>query len=164
MEITDDAIEINEPVSISPIIVRKSDEHKKSILPEARPGPSKEPDNLGSPVKEVIDLVEKCRSNKCINMSSHFRFKKSSNNQEEICIDCFNQAVTGKDKIATNLINGQLLFNVDFPIINETLQVDDCHEETENLKEMEYTYISHENFKFINNNIEDLLIETIDKF
>ncbi|KAF7266513.1 hypothetical protein GWI33_020194 [Rhynchophorus ferrugineus] len=217
METTDDAMEIDEPVPISPIIERKSDEHtnlskeseetkivskspttestkgphatsivildddddnEKSFLPEAQPGPSKEPDDLGSSVKEVIDLVEKCRSNKCINTSckgqndnfvfapdfclAYFRVKKSSHNQEEICMDCFNQAVEDNDKLATNLINGQLLFNVDFPIINETLQIDDSDEETENLKEMEY--ISDENFKFITNNIEDILMETIDKF
>lgn len=50
---------------------------------------------------------------------------------------------------------------MDFPIINETLQIDDSDEEEESETEMEY--ISEQNFKYISENIEDILMETIDK-
>lgn len=106
--------------------------------------------------------------------------KKSSSNKEEICIDCYNKSLEYNDKLATSLkegkyfvvgkINwntiifhlGKLLFGVDFPIINETLQIDDSDEEDGNDGEMEY--ISDENFKFISENIDSILTETMEKY
>lgn len=55
-----------------------------------------------------------------------------------------------------------MLFGVDFPIINETLQIDDSDEEDGNDGEMEY--ISDENFKFISENIDSILTETMEKY
>lgn len=126
----------------------------------------------------IIDLVEKPKSNRCINTNcigssekftyapdfclSYFRVKKSSGDNEEICEDCYYKAIEDNDKLATSLIEGNLLFKVDFPIINETLQIDDSDEEDEKPDNREY--ISDENFKFISENIEEILMETIEKF
>lgn len=53
------------------------------------------------------------------------------------------------------------LFQVDYPIINETLQIEDSDEEEDNEKE-KVEYIDEENFDFIQKNIDDIIMETLE--
>lgn len=55
------------------------------------------------------------------------------------------------------------LFQVNYPIINETLQIEDSDEEDSNEKE-KTEYIDKENFEFIQKNIDDIIMETLDNF
>lgn len=91
-----------------------------------------------------------------------FRVKKSSSHKAEICMACYWRAVEDNDKLATSLQAGQLLFEVDFPIINETLQIDDSDEEEQEGDGVE-DGVSAENFEFITRNIEQVLLETMAK-
>ncbi|XP_066149314.1 histone-lysine N-methyltransferase eggless isoform X2 [Euwallacea fornicatus] len=132
---------------------------------------------LAEPVKEIINLVDKPTNSRCINTGcegksseyifapdfclSSFRVKKSSSNKEEICMICYYKSVEDNDKLATTLKEGKLLSEVDLPLVNETLQIDDSDEEENDTGDVEY--IVDENFKFISENIEDILMETIEQ-
>uniref|UniRef100_A0AAR5Q5A7 SET domain-containing protein n=1 Tax=Dendroctonus ponderosae TaxID=77166 RepID=A0AAR5Q5A7_DENPD len=93
---------------------------------------------------------------------SYFRVKKSSSHKAEICMACYWRAVEDNDKLATSLQAGQLLFEVDFPIINETLQIDDSDEEGQE-GDAQKDSISEENLEFITRNIESVLLETMER-
>lgn len=128
---------------------------------------------------EIIDLVDKPHSSRCLNSAcasdskeylsapdfclSYFRVKRSKTYKEEICFDCYDKAVQDFDKLATKLKNKELLLEVDYPIINETLQIDDSDEEDDNVAQ-ETEYISNENFKFISKHIDDILTTTLQNF
>ncbi|XP_050301921.1 histone-lysine N-methyltransferase eggless-like isoform X2 [Anthonomus grandis grandis] len=140
---------------------------------------NKKPIRINEPVKDIIDLVDKPKnSNRCINTNcmgnslkfiyapdfclSYFRVKRSYGNREEICMDCYELSVIDNDKLAESLIKGNLLFEVDFPIINETLQIDDSDEEDEDENQLE-EFIPLSNLDFIADNIDSVLEETIEK-
>ncbi|KAJ8953721.1 hypothetical protein NQ314_007331 [Rhamnusium bicolor] len=130
------------------------------------------------PVKEIIDLVDKPHSSRCLNSSckvtstdfiaapdfclSYYRVKRSKNRKEEICTDCYSQSVIDFDKLSTTLKEGSLILSVDYPIINETLQIEDSDEEEED-KDNEIEYIDKENFDFISENIDDILQKTLEE-
>ncbi|CAH1979497.1 unnamed protein product [Acanthoscelides obtectus] len=129
-------------------------------------------------VKDVIDLVDKPHS-RCLNSScpgnstimiaaadfclSYYRVKRSNNHKEEICEDCYNKAVEDFDRLSLKLKSGGLLLTEKYPIINETLQIDDSDEEdSDNEGSMEY--IDQENFEFIAKNFDQIFDETLEKF
>lgn len=130
------------------------------------------------PIKEIIDLVDKPHNSRCLNpacngMSSEFfpapdfclsyyRVKRSKNHKEEICEDCYSKSVQDFDKLSTTLKAGEMILSVDYPVINETLQIEDSDEEEDN-ENCLADYISHENFNFICENIDQVLQETLEQ-
>ncbi|CAH0548832.1 unnamed protein product [Brassicogethes aeneus] len=94
---------------------------------------------------------------------SYFRVKQSKSHKEEICKDCYDQSILAYDKLANNLQNGELILNVDLPIINETLQIEDSDED-EGEEDDKLEYLDEENFDFIKNNIDDIIAETLKKY
>ncbi|CAG9770061.1 unnamed protein product [Ceutorhynchus assimilis] len=126
------------------------------------------------PVEEFIDLV-KPKRNRCLNTYcaeqcaqhisapdfcfSYFRVKKSKSKdqKEEICMDCYNQAIIPFDKLATNLTKGEILYKVNMPIINDTMHIFDSDEENEQVDKQEY--LNEENTAFFNDNIDAVLEE-----
>ncbi|KAJ8917329.1 hypothetical protein NQ315_002351 [Exocentrus adspersus] len=129
------------------------------------------------PVKEIIDLVDKPHSSRCLNSScggmnshyfsapdfclSYYRVKRSKNHEEEICKDCYDKSVQDFDELSTALKQGELILRVNYPLINETLQIEDSDEEEDNGEDMS-EYIDQENFDFIAQNIDNILLETLD--
>lgn len=94
---------------------------------------------------------------------SYYRVKRSKSFKEEICSGCYNKSIKDLDKLATTLKNGELILGVDYPIINETLQIEDSDEEDdEDNEDMEY--IDDENFEFISKNIDIVIANTLEKF
>lgn len=130
------------------------------------------------PVNEIIDLVEKIHSSRCLNPAcdgtsvdflpspdfclSYYRVKRSKNHKEEICEECYFKSVEDFDKLSTTLKEGQMILSVDYPVINETLQIEDSDEE-EDSENDSGDYISRENYDFICQNIDDVLQETLEK-
>lgn len=130
------------------------------------------------PVKEIIDLVDKPHSSRCLNSAcngtstdffrapdfclSYYRVKRSKNHREEICEDCYSKSVQDFDKLSTTLKEGELILSVDYPIINETLQIEDSDEEEDTGDDLT-DYISKENYDFICQNIDDVLQETMEQ-
>lgn len=129
----------------------------------------------GPAVNEIIDLVDKPHSNRCLNSAcegnsdeylsapdfclSYFRVKRSKNHKEEVCFNCYDKSVQDFDKLATKLKNRELMLEVDYPIINETLQIEDSDEDDDVVRDTEY--ISNENFEFISKHIDDILTSTL---
>lgn len=52
---------------------------------------------------------------------------------------------------------------MNYPIINETLQIEDSDEEEEDNKE-KMEYIDEKNFEFIKENIDNVIMDTLKKF
>ncbi|KAG5879505.1 hypothetical protein JTB14_004730 [Gonioctena quinquepunctata] len=188
-EEVDDPMEIEDTLPAAPIIERKSDEFslpsaisynsdtlgqagltKSSEEDDDDDEPTKdqsvsEPTSVDDPtVKDIIDLVEKPHSSRCLNSAcegmnsefilapdfclSYYRVKRSKSYKEEICGDCYSKSLEDYDKLSTVLKSGNLILSIDYPIINETLQIEDSDEEDEE-KEEEMEYIDEENFDFI---------------
>ncbi|ENN72278.1 hypothetical protein YQE_11077, partial [Dendroctonus ponderosae] len=165
MDEVDDPMEIDEPLPVSAIIERTPDKlqapQAQSILIEdddeqARPVP-------GGPRFLPLVLPVRGLGRRWMGLNRGvFRVKKSSSHKAEICMACYWRAVEDNDKLATSLQAGQLLFEVDFPIINETLQIDDSDEEGQE-GDAQKDSISEENLEFITRNIESVLLETMER-
>ncbi|XP_074026625.1 histone-lysine N-methyltransferase eggless [Leptinotarsa decemlineata] len=129
------------------------------------------------PVKDIIDLVEKPHNSRCLNSAceginndfvlapdfclSYYRVKRSKSYKEEICKECYSKSIEDFDKLSTELKEGNLILGVTYPIINETLQIEDSDEEDER-KEEEVEYIDKESFNFISENIDEIIHETLE--
>lgn len=132
-------------------------------------------------IEDIIDLVEKPNSVRCLNSAcdgsntefllapdfclSYYRVKRSKSYKEEICQVCYDKSVEDFDKLTTSLRSGKLILECDYPIINETLQIEDSdEEEEEDAEEKDMQYLDKENFDFISQNIDQVIQETLSKF
>ncbi|KAL1502081.1 hypothetical protein ABEB36_007279 [Hypothenemus hampei] len=189
----EEAMEIDDPLPVSPIIERQIPTEDRMVVENAQSivilddedesnqtktnEPSEQKNDTDGEIKEIIDLVDKPKSLRCLNVScsglcsefiyapdfclSSYRVKKSSSNKAEICMKCYYDSVQEFDKLATCLKDGELLFDLEVPVVNETLQIDDSDEEDEDVKSIEF--IADNNFTFISENIESILRNTIDE-
>nr|CAH7718794.1 unnamed protein product [Callosobruchus chinensis] len=136
-----------------------------------------QPDRESVAVKDVIDLIEKphntCLNSNCPGESrkmiaapdlclSYYRVKRTSNHKEEICEDCYTKSVEDFDRLCSKLVNGELILAESYPIINETLQIDDSDEE-ESSNEDGIDFLSQENFEYVSKYIDDIVDETLEK-
>ncbi|XP_049824476.1 histone-lysine N-methyltransferase eggless isoform X2 [Aethina tumida] len=125
----------------------------------------------------IIDLIQETR--RCINSSCegktkdyiiapdfcliYYKVKPSKNIVEEICHDCYTQAVIAYDKLAMNAAEGKCVLSVNLPLINETLQIDDSDEEDGNINDL-VEYIDEESAQFIKDNLDLVIDEALNKY
>ncbi|XP_056637289.1 histone-lysine N-methyltransferase eggless [Diorhabda sublineata] len=129
-----------------------------------------------NPVEDIIDLVDKHNSVRCLNSScagtdfdfilapdfclSYYRVKRSKSFKEEICQNCYFKSIQDFDNLCTQLKNKESVLKCDYPLINETLQIEDSDDEEEEDKE-NVEYIDQEKFDFISENIDDIIEKTL---
>lgn len=131
---------------------------------------------------EIIDLVENNpTSNRCLNPNctnsntseyisapdfclSFFRVKRSKVVKEEICSDCYLIAVKNFDRLSGALVEGKPVLSVNFPVINETLRIDDSSDEETEENEDDTDFIDDENFNFIRDNIDKIFYDTVKRY
>lgn len=126
----------------------------------------------------VIDLVPDSRGADCINYScksgkelivapsfclSYYRVKSSNKIEKKVCSECYKIAVKMYDSLVNEMKSGKLLFDIDVPILNDMVEIEDSDEEDIPLKKEE-DYIDDENLKFIEKNIDDVLHKVMAKF
>ncbi|XP_044762836.1 histone-lysine N-methyltransferase eggless isoform X2 [Coccinella septempunctata] len=129
-------------------------------------------------VEDIIDLVPKNIGGDCINYSckggkelivapvfclSYYRVKSSNKMEKKVCLDCYKTAVRMYDSLVTEMKTGKLLFDVDVPILNDMVEIEDSDEEETAVKKDE-DYLDEDNFKFIEKNIDDVLHRVMAKF
>ncbi|XP_045465394.1 histone-lysine N-methyltransferase eggless isoform X2 [Harmonia axyridis] len=129
-------------------------------------------------IEAVINLVSDKISGDCINYScksgkelmdapsfclSYYRVKSSNKINKRVCIDCYKIAVKMYDSLVTELKAGKLLFDVDVPILNDMVEIEDSDEEESAEKKTE-SFLDNDNFEFIKNNIDDVLHNVMAKF
>ncbi|KAK4878375.1 hypothetical protein RN001_010881 [Aquatica leii] len=130
---------------------------------------------------EVIDLVDrKCSTvnSKCINYScksgidmviaplfclTFYRVKTSKTKKQEVCKECYDIALLHFDKLAIALKNDQLLVDLDIPIRNDLVEIDDSDSDDENDKEVS-EYFDNENLEFLEMELEAVIKETMSKY
>jgi histone-lysine N-methyltransferase SETDB1 len=142
---------------------------------EDEPIPSKKSKKRLDERVEIIDLVQKSVNSKCINYAcmngqelmvapnfclSYFRVKNSGNGKKEVCTECYDMAVREYDMLATELQAGNILCNVKVPIRNDTVEIDDSDEEEQ---ETRVPQMDEDNCKFVEDNFERILSETMAK-
>ncbi|KAF5290122.1 hypothetical protein FQA39_LY14903 [Lamprigera yunnana] len=99
---------------------------------------------------EVIDLVERNKNtsvnSKCINYQcrsginmitapqiclTFYRIKSSKTKRQEVCSECFDMAVAHFEGLMQALGNNELLINLNLPIRNDLVEIDDSDSEDE---------------------------------
>ncbi|CAG9830658.1 unnamed protein product [Diabrotica balteata] len=128
-------------------------------------------------IEDIIDLVDKPANLRCINNNcegtytdfilapdfclSYYRVKRSKSKKEELCVGCYDKAVSNFDELTTNLKENKLILKCNYPIMNETLQIEDSDEEEE--EEKENVNWNKKNVKFICNHFYDVINKTVGK-
>lgn len=129
---------------------------------------------------DIIDLVAKktvTGNTKCINYScasgkdmieapllclSYFRVKNTENKCREVCRECYNQAIKFYDELAEKAIAKENLYKMEVPLRNDLVEIDDSDSDDDQNKEK--NYFDEETVKFLDENINTFLEDTMDKF
>ncbi|CAG9861595.1 unnamed protein product [Phyllotreta striolata] len=151
-------------------------QQNKGALPKSTSAPIK--NETSASCQDIIDLVEK-RNVRCLNSNctsgdtnfflasdfclSFYRVKRSKSYKEEICQECYKAAVDVFDDLTTTLKSGNSITECPYPIINETVQIEDSDEEEE-IDEKEKEYLDPENFKFLKENIDSIFDEVLARY
>ncbi|RZC42438.1 Pre-SET, SET, and/or MBD domain containing protein [Asbolus verrucosus] len=159
-----------EPKKSSPDVVVLDDDEDEPVPSKKSKKKSDSEDQV-----EIIDLVQKSVNSKCINYAcksgkelmiapnlclSYYRVKNSGSGKKEICTECYDLAIREYDMLATELKAGNVLCNVKVPIRNDTVEIDDSDEEEQ---ESRIPVMDENNFKFVEDNFEKILSETMAK-
>uniref|UniRef100_A0A6P7FBF2 Histone-lysine N-methyltransferase eggless n=1 Tax=Diabrotica virgifera virgifera TaxID=50390 RepID=A0A6P7FBF2_DIAVI len=128
-------------------------------------------------IDDIIDLVDKPINLRCINNNcdgshadfilapdfclSYYRVKRSKSKKEELCLGCYDKAVSNFDELTTNLKESKLILKCSYPVMNETLQISDSDEEEE--EEKENVNWNQKNVKFIRTHFFDVINKTVGK-
>lgn len=139
-----------------------------------------EPKKTNNASCDIIDLVAKktvIGNSKCINYScesgkdmieapllclSYFRVKNTENKRREVCRDCYDQAMRFYDQLAEKAIAKENLYEVDVPLRNDLVEIDDSDSDDDQDKEKDY--FDEDTVKFLDENINSFLEDALHKF
>lgn len=182
MDLEDDSMEIDDSVHSARIIVREATGVSIIGGPPPAPGPDiviLDDDDEELPPKrsknvEIIDLIPKAASSKCINYAcqdgrelitaprlclSFYRVRNLGGGKKEVCKKCYDMAFAEYDMLVNELKKDNLLTSLDLPVRDDTVEIDDSDEEGG-----EEESLSEENLNFIAENLENVLLNTFEKF
>lgn len=174
----DEPMEIDEPVANAQIIERKSLDAPPTDIVVIDGDEAPQVVVLDDDEDVIIDLVGNRSCNtKCINYAcasgkemmeapglclQYFRVKNTENKRREVCKECYMVAMEHYDVLASALVKGDNVFNVEFPLRHDMFEIDDSDSENENEEEEED--FDDECAAFLNEEFTKVLEETVNKY
>lgn len=189
----EEPMDIDEPVANAQIIERKSLDGAPEVVvidgDEVPTSTTKDANNTDAIVvlddddeqleTPVIDLVGKTSCNtKCINYAcnsgkemmvapglclQYFRVKNAENKRREVCRECYMMAMEHYDTLASALIKGDSIFNVEFPLRNDMFEIDDSDSENEKEEDDSECYDAG-SMEFLEKEFTKVLEETLNVY